>query len=115
MQKKMDFDCLDLDAREFDVFDIHGYWKRLNPTKFGLKLQPISLRDIYYYYYGFDLQSGVHSCTEDARATMRLFREQYVLHGYEKRHYCPENGFPEIQRVLPKRVPSWKNKIKFGQ
>ena len=106
--KKWDIACLGLDEKQYDIFDIQFYWRRRNFTQSGSMLQPISLRDIYYYYYKVDLHNGVHDCVKDARATMRLFRELYVPKNIVDRHDYPSDGFPEIVRVLPKRCP-WKH------
>lgn len=38
----------------------------------------MSLRDMYFYEFNTDFQQGVHDCTTDAQATMRIFRFGYL-------------------------------------
>lgn len=55
---------------EFDVFDLHENYKS------GTK--EIGLRSLVHYFYGIDIQAGIHDPDVDAKYTMKIFREQYI-------------------------------------
>jgi hypothetical protein len=98
-----DFECLDLCMGEFDTFDLHSYWKKGNNTynRHGAEnMNPIGLRSLYMYYYKEDIQCGQHSALLDAKATVRLFREQYVpLHFQEREKDVDPCEFKYIKTI----------------
>ncbi|CAG7734050.1 unnamed protein product [Allacma fusca] len=76
-----DFGCLDLDVGMFETFDIHDHWQQWSGdfNRYGQKnYQRISLKRLIKYYYGEDIQDGIHSAETDACSTMKLFREKYL-------------------------------------
>jgi hypothetical protein len=77
-----DFDSLGLRLGDFKVFEFHNFWKKWTggySNKESKKVyQPISLKRLYYHYFRKTIQGGEHSATEDALATVQLFREAYI-------------------------------------
>ena len=68
-----DFRALGLNREDFDVFDLQDFWRDANGRKYGLK----NIYAQYFPDYG-KFQDGVHSAVEDARVTMKIFRDVYI-------------------------------------
>jgi len=106
-----DFDLLDLCAADYTYFDIQRHWYSTKINNKGLIIkEPLSLASIYRHYYPTEpFQTGKHDSTEDARATMKIFREQYLkLKIYSKHQKDNEEPFNNIARF----VPEWKKAYK---
>lgn len=83
-----DFHCIDLDVREFNMFNLQTYYRRTKDN--GTETNGMSLRDIYFLEFSEDFQGTVtHSAEADARATIKIFME-----GYTKR-IIKKPGFSE--------------------
>ena len=84
-----DFRALGLNPEHFDVYDIQQFWRDANGRKYGLK-------NIYTHYFPEDqsFQQGVHDAVEDARATMRIFRDVFI------QQFRPTNRYARIPRHL---------------
>lgn len=77
-----DFESLGLRLADFEVFEFHNFWKKWTggySKKENKKVyQPISLMRLYQHYFHKTIQQGQHSATEDALATIELFRGAYI-------------------------------------
>lgn len=101
-----DIQTLDLSTTQFDCFDLQQYWFEKIMNEHGVFVnQPIGLRHIYHYYYGIDIQAGIHFAETDAKATMRLFREKYIKECKQKNIYDQSNpepfeNFPRLPKLF---------------
>ena len=71
-----DLIALNLNEENLDIFDLqdHFYIRRYN--YYGdLKKEKISLKRIYKYVFGKDIQTGIHSAESDAFYTIQIFKE----------------------------------------
>lgn len=71
-----DFLALDLPISDYDVFDLHQHWQKWTGTytKTGVpNFQPISMKSLYAYYKGKEIQDGVHDAIQDCVYTLELF------------------------------------------
>lgn len=65
-----DFNALQMNKGDFDVFDLHEYYHKDG--------QAIGLRSIVLHYMKIDIHTGVHTADEDAKYTMAVFRYYYI-------------------------------------
>jgi hypothetical protein len=97
-----DFEAIGLNAGDFDYFDLQTFWRKHKADSLDEKeTEAINLRSVYRYYFGDDIQSGLHDACADARATLRLFKEQYIklkVIRPDCKDYCGEY-FDEIPRI----------------
>jgi len=79
---RSDFASLDLRMGDYNCFEFHEFWKKWTggySKQTNTKVySPISLSRLYRHYFRTEIQSGEHSATEDALATVKLFREAYI-------------------------------------
>ena len=76
-----DFNSLELSIGDYETFDLHTHFYKMPIDGNGVVVrQPIGLKKIYNHYFPNDtsFQKNIHSPVEDARATMKIFREVYT-------------------------------------
>lgn len=86
-----DFRSLDLDANEFNTFDLQSFYNRTDPNN-PAQQQGMSLRDIMFYHFKSDCQKGVHSALQDARNTHTCFFGGYV----QDKRFWNNDGLKDI-------------------
>jgi len=73
-----DFNSLELSIGDYKTFDLHTHFYKMRIDGNGVVVrQPIGLKKIYNHYFPKDtsFKKNIHSPVEDARATMKIFRE----------------------------------------
>ncbi|CAG7828514.1 unnamed protein product, partial [Allacma fusca] len=66
--------------RDYDHFDLQWHFfteNQPNPLSPPIS-QPMSLKRIFRYCFGKEVQGGVHTAQEDAINTMKIFKEGYI-------------------------------------
>jgi DNA polymerase III epsilon subunit-like protein len=93
-----DFRALDIDQSDFKFFDLQEVFQKWNGkfNRLGNKhFEPIGLRHLFYHYLKIDIQSGCHSALEDARATMQLFKDNYLELALLNKQYSRSFNFKD--------------------
>ena len=83
----MDFVSLGLspqETQEFTNFDLQRHFRRPIMARsvkkwLGARTEPIALRSLHLNFFGEDIQASAHSAFEDAKATLRIFLEKYIV------------------------------------
>ncbi len=97
---------------KLDIFDLQDIyrWRVYNDYGEFVATQPLGLARVFSGYYGQNPQLGVHSALEDARNTMRIFREKYMTGDRceNQRREVNYDGyeieeFPQIQKTLQRK------------
>jgi hypothetical protein len=74
-----DFDSIGLTPRDHDFFDLQmEYWSYVTDEQGNEHWAGHALQSIYMHFFKESLQIGIHTAAEDAKGTMRIFREVYI-------------------------------------
>ncbi len=108
-----DFSSLDFKPNEHDYFDLQSeYYSYLTDEHGAQSWSGHSLRSIYEHFFHTPFQTGPHTSAEDAKATIKIFREVYLKTKTTAVH-TKHNPFPADNIIrLKSAVQVLKDKIK---
>lgn len=80
IELEQDFNSMDLIVGLYDTFDLQKHFYRLSYSTRGKRIEEkLSLRSLVWHYFNVDMQpqGEIHTPTNDAKWTMRIFLECY--------------------------------------
>ncbi|CAG7825596.1 unnamed protein product, partial [Allacma fusca] len=97
---------------DFENFDLQSHWIQPKINRDFVKVhEPISLKRLVKVYFKEEIQQGIHTALQDAKATMLIFTEVYIK--IKKSHVSSKDNM-NVDEFADFDVELDDNRIKYG-